>query len=341
MDPSLELLLRGAAAGVFVALAGVIAKAPISVPRLSGAIFSVAAAAHTMTQMAAWTALLGVTAPPVWALSVAAPGLFWAFVVTLFDDRKPSPVILALPSVALTVIGGVALALPSFAAIAWATHNVVAAALFLHALFFVWRGWRNDLVEIRRRLRRSILATAGLYGVAIVSVQLWELVEGPVDFLSPLGATLLCLLALASLLAFARPDGELFDPLQRGEQDLAVLPVDPGTGALARRLDAMMRIELAHRDENLSIGVLASRLDVQEYQLRRLINQHLGFRNFAAFLNRWRLEEAKLALRDPEQRQVPISTIAFDCGFGSLGPFNRAFKAETGVTPSAYRARSS
>ena len=26
-----------------------------------------------------------------------------------------------------------------------------------------------------------------------------------------------------------------------------------------------------------------------------------------------------------------------DCGFGSIGPFNRAFKAHTGMTPSAYR----
>ncbi|HBL92121.1 MAG TPA: AraC family transcriptional regulator, partial [Hyphomonas sp.] len=33
----------------------------------------------------------------------------------------------------------------------------------------------------------------------------------------------------------------------------------------------------------------------------------------------------------------PILSIAMDCGFGSLGPFNRSFKAMTGLTPSAYR----
>jgi AraC-like DNA-binding protein len=32
-----------------------------------------------------------------------------------------------------------------------------------------------------------------------------------------------------------------------------------------------------------------------------------------------------------------VLTIALDAGFSSLGPFNRAFKAETGVTPSEYR----
>ena len=30
-------------------------------------------------------------------------------------------------------------------------------------------------------------------------------------------------------------------------------------------------------------------------------------------------------------------TIALDAGFQSIGPFNRAFKAHTGMTPTAYR----
>jgi AraC-like DNA-binding protein len=34
---------------------------------------------------------------------------------------------------------------------------------------------------------------------------------------------------------------------------------------------------------------------------------------------------------------VPVLTIALDAGFSSLGPFNRAFKADTGLTPTEYR----
>jgi AraC-like DNA-binding protein len=70
-----------------------------------------------------------------------------------------------------------------------------------------------------------------------------------------------------------------------------------------------------------------------------LINQQLGHRNFNAFVNQWRLAEAKAALADPAQWATPISTIALDAGFGSLGPFNRAFKADTGLTPTEYRAQ--
>jgi AraC-like DNA-binding protein len=44
-------------------------------------------------------------------------------------------------------------------------------------------------------------------------------------------------------------------------------------------------------------------------------------------------------LGDPARADRPILLIAFDCGFASVGPFNRAFKAETGLTPRMFRRR--
>ena len=35
--------------------------------------------------------------------------------------------------------------------------------------------------------------------------------------------------------------------------------------------------------------------------------------------------------------ELPILTIELDAGLNSLGPFNRAFGAETGMTPSEFR----
>ena len=105
-------------------------------------------------------------------------------------------------------------------------------------------------------------------------------------------------------------------------------------------VDALMRLmsdERIYRHEGITIGTLATKLAVPEYRLRRLINQQLGYRNFNVFLNDHRIEEAKAALADPSQAEVPVITIAMDAGFQSLGPFNRAFKATTGVTPSEYR----
>ena len=120
------------------------------------------------------------------------------------------------------------------------------------------------------------------------------------------------------------------------------MPSEPaGEDAADRKLiDALMLLmadERIYRQDNITIGALAGRLKIPEYRLRRVINQQLGYRNFNVFLNNHRIEEAKAALADPAQLEVPVITIAMDAGFQSLGPCNRAFKAMTGVTPTEYR----
>ena len=98
-----------------------------------------------------------------------------------------------------------------------------------------------------------------------------------------------------------------------------------------------MAEEKVYRQEGFGVTALVAALDVPEYRLRRLINQRLGHRNFPSFVNGYRLAETTAALADPGQADVPILTIALDAGFQSIGPFNRAFKAHTGMTPTAYR----
>ena len=92
-----------------------------------------------------------------------------------------------------------------------------------------------------------------------------------------------------------------------------------------------------YRETGLTIPTLAEELKVPEHQLRRPINGHLEFRNFSAFLNSYRIAEAKTQLVDPQRARIPVLTIALELGYASLGPFNRAFKALTGLTPTDFR----
>jgi len=103
------------------------------------------------------------------------------------------------------------------------------------------------------------------------------------------------------------------------------------------KLEALMAEGEAWRREGLTIGALAAEVGAPEHRLRRLINDHLGFRNFAAFVNARRIAAAQRLLADPARTRDPVSAIAFDLGFGSLGPFNRAFKEATGQTPTEWR----
>jgi AraC-like DNA-binding protein len=124
----------------------------------------------------------------------------------------------------------------------------------------------------------------------------------------------------------------------RSRDDLSALPSPAGAdAALIEALRELMEHGRVYREPDLTVASLSQKLDIPEYRLRRLINGQLGHRNFSAFINGYRLAEAETALSDRGQAEVPILTIALDAGFGSIGPFNRAFKAHTGLTPTEYR----
>ena len=112
--------------------------------------------------------------------------------------------------------------------------------------------------------------------------------------------------------------------------------VPPADRLTLQRIEAAMAGELWRR-EGLTIGGMADQIGVPEHRLRRAINKDLGYRNFSAFVNGYRIDAAKAALAEPENAQRTILEIAFDCGFASLAPFNRAFRARTGTSPRDFR----
>lgn len=340
----LEILIRGGAAGAFIGTGLVMARRPMTPARLTGLLFCLAAAAHTLTQYPPIARALGPALPLVWAFSAMGAGLFWAFTTELFGDRPTLRPRRFGPALLLLAIGvAAALAPDGAAALLWLAHNLVGAALMAHVLAVIGAGWRNDLVESRRRLRGPVLLAGAAYALAVTAVQASEILWRPASALSPLAAATLLLLGLASVAVLLRADPDLFAPMSPPAARIAAPSATPGlsdeAARLAQGLDRLMRVERIYREPGLSVAGLALRLRVPEHRLRRLINQQLGHRSFNAFLNEWRLGDARQALADPAEREVPISTVALDAGFQSLGPFNRAFKAATGLTPSAFRAQ--
>jgi len=107
------------------------------------------------------------------------------------------------------------------------------------------------------------------------------------------------------------------------------------------RLQQLMTLDCVYRDPELSLAALAQRLGLPEHRLRELIHRELGYRNFPAFVNAHRLQEVEHKLADPAFDRRPILTLALEAGFGSIGPFNRAFRERHGMTPTEYRGRRS
>lgn len=88
------------------------------------------------------------------------------------------------------------------------------------------------------------------------------------------------------------------------------------------------------REPDLNLPVLAARLGINSHYLSRALNEGLEV-NFAGLINAMRSQAVAAALRAGTTDD--LLTVALDAGFNSKASFNRAFRAEFGVSPSAYR----
>lgn len=105
---------------------------------------------------------------------------------------------------------------------------------------------------------------------------------------------------------------------------------------IIRQLYDLMIVEMLYRDNELDLQILSSRLGISNHNLSQILNQHIK-ENFYDFVNRFRVEEFKLQLQNPEKSHYSLLAIAMECGFNSKAAFNAAFKKNTGMTPSEYR----
>ena len=90
----------------------------------------------------------------------------------------------------------------------------------------------------------------------------------------------------------------------------------------------------------LTLEQLAKQLELSPRTLSNVINRHFEL-NFFEFINRYRVEEAKHLLQNPELNNKTMIEIMAESGFNSKATFNTFFKKLVGSTPSQYRAAQS
>lgn len=101
---------------------------------------------------------------------------------------------------------------------------------------------------------------------------------------------------------------------------------------------AYMEAEKPYTNSTLRLEELASQIDLPAHHLTEVLNQELK-KNFADFVNGYRVEEVKRKMLDPEEANKTILALALDSGFNSKSSFNRIFRKHTGMSPSAYKAQ--
>ncbi|MCK1397929.1 AraC family transcriptional regulator [Bradyrhizobium sp. 4] len=342
---ALELAFRAASVALLLVLAASLLSdfRTVLAARL-GAAFALGSAAHAVSYSVGTSSLVPAWHAPLIAVSTGNIVVFWLFTRALFDDefrlRRWHGLTWALVA-AFSFVSCLWLAPGGHVRVAVTAVNLIVLGFIALAIVQTIGSWSADLVERRRRVRVFIVCAAALYGGLNALLQILVGGSDVGDVANTVNTGVLAGIVAAIAYAMMRVDGaDLFPAAAEAAPAIAASQPVGEDAADQKLIDAMMRLmadERIYRQENISIGVLAGRLKIPEYRLRRLINQRLGYRNFNVFLNNHRIEEAKAALADPAQAEVPVITIAMDSGFQSLGPFNRAFKAVTGVTPTEYR----
>ncbi len=309
---------------------------------------------------------LGPAAPLVALGAAAACGWSWLFSRALFQARPAFerwPLVLVLTLVASAYIGdmgeifGVA-ALAEGAPTRHVVDNLtrmISSTVLLAPVIEALRRYSARLSAPERRMRLMFVAVySGL--VAVTALWMRGAAEGSlaaryetaVLSVAPLIALILSAAALAyrlgaplSAAAGSRPAIGVADAaaVTRARPQSKARPIspDPALAALAETIVRRLERDDYFTTPNLKVADLAADLGEPEYRVSKAVAA-TAHANFNRLVNGFRIERAKRLLRDPDHARTPILTIALDCGFGSVGPFNRAFKDATGQTPRAFRA---
>ena len=320
-----------------------------------GAVCAVVSARHSYMAVlpAEFAVDLGPLIVPMNLARNLTSGLVMVLCHSIFrDGRRLPPPLLALWTVQMLLEEPLEWMAPSAWELAqppakFVLYEVVPSALQIVMLGFalVWalRESDADLVEARRKTRTVLVVVSVTHIVLTllverIALQIWTL---PIDvyFAVHAGVNALgLLLSGAIVLLLLRPDSARFvDPVR---------PTPVATAADVSRYAHVARIRVAFESERvyrrmgLTVGALAEHLKIPEYRLRSLIHGDLGYRNFNTLLNHYRVAEVSEALADPAQDDTPVLTLALSAGYQSITPFNRAFRALHGMTPTQFRARS-
>lgn len=294
----------------------------------------------------------------LYRLAVASPALIWLVAVLLFADSHRVPRrAFALIALYLCANGAGAFLyyighdfhLVTFL-LTFALAQVIMLGFAVHAVYLGITGKTADLIEARRRVRMPFVIAMGALNVLIIgtgivnyALSVSPLIDNPSQAIL-YSSTLLSFLAFLVCLYL---NIKMFSMHSDATIVLAKSAVAPqfdtpvpttqrkgGETELIKRIKTAMEQERMYREMGFTLGRLSEHLGVQDYQLRRAINDKLGFRNFNQFLNEFRIAEASELLAHTRE---PIATIALNVGYASLSSFNKAFKEQHGIPPRDYR----
>ena len=133
--------------------------------------------------------------------------------------------------------------------------------------------------------------------------------------------------------------GIMMEPTKKSRQEaLTELSADMGRQdfELTTTIHNIMLQEQLYKNSELSLDMLAQRMELNRETISRAINRSTG-KNFAHFLNEYRIKEAVKVMTNTRHHSIGLDIISEMVGFNNRTTFARAFKQHTEMTPSEFR----
>lgn len=266
-------------------------------------------------------------------------GLSWLFTRLLFrpaSNRESWPWYLIgvqfLTSAILVSAEPIASPLAGFGVVLSAVTNLnmlIGSTALVLTLFEPLSGFGQISTQAERHFRGAYLTG---YILLVTVAVLLERAYGPDTVAVKVGCALASLFVSGAALWFRATHPLAETPRKRMATD-----VPPDVDRLRTRILAIIEDRELYRNPDLKVADIARQLGEPAYRLSQCTNGLRGFQNFNQLINAYRIDSALRALADPASNDLSILAIAMDCGFASIGPFNRAFKERTGMTPTQFR----
>ncbi|MAP93872.1 MAG: AraC family transcriptional regulator [Ponticaulis sp.] len=289
---------------------------------------------------AAWRDAPVLVQMPLEVMGVVTCGMSWLLARHLFQsdaDRVVWPLIIVA---ALAITGLIILLARASGAstengaarLLMNANGLVSSTVLLLVLVDVLSGLGRGVSDNERSFR---LAFASGYSVLLVVAVFWLRQSAAGSLAANMSDTVKIICAMVALIGGgAAVWYRQHYPLQKRKRNVAPAREDI---ALGERIRALLSQDDILTQSDLRVRDVANILNEPEHRVSSAITTGLGYANFNRLMNDLRIIRARADLRDPNKAKLPVLTIAMDCGFGSIGPFNRAFKDATGQTPTQYR----
>ncbi len=277
--------------------------------------------------------------------------LFYIYLLTMVDVnfafKKNSwlhfvPFIIAVTYAAILVV-----TLPKRDIWTYPGRTLITAAVGVQILLYLiatWKSVRQNGLNLRLLLsyidnsRLSLLRYFYIGFVVLWTTQLqlfvgWDILRHPQW--CPYGVSLYiasAFLFLAGVLFMALNRPEAFQRVQKyNSSQLKQSDKD----LYKEKILSAVREGKLFLNPDILLSDIAEKVGIAPYYVSQVINESLQ-QNFRDFINRFRVEESKRLLTQPDQ-QLNVFGIALNVGFNSKSAFNNAFKKHTGVTPREFK----